>query len=95
MFKHEYNYFSCASDLAQQLEIRQGLPVLGDFSYFIKIYVNLGIFSWTRSIEIEQLSEISKSYFWWGCEPAPMHDWTVQEPALQSKHIALLGCEIK
>lgn len=45
MFKHEYNYFSCASDLAQQLEIRQGLPVLGDFSYFIKIYVNLGIFS--------------------------------------------------
>lgn len=51
--KHKYNYFSCASDLARQLEIRQGLSLLGDFSYVIKIHVNLGIFSGMHYREID------------------------------------------
>jgi len=54
--KHKYNYFSCAADLEQQLEMRQGLPLSGDFSYFIKTHVNkLGnLLLNTLSIETDQ-----------------------------------------
>lgn len=60
--KHKHNYFSCASDLAPQLEIRQGLSLSGVFSYVTKICVNLGIFSTRHCKGIEQLSKISRIF---------------------------------